>query len=386
MATANPTEHFLRRATNVASYYGFAPIEHVLADRVRRSVETCKVSFDRRSLDHAANEFLPVLHSCIEHDVASAEAPALFYHTSSSAPRQKRTVFGLGVMGTARSIAEALIIRTAFTILEDAGAKSVSLRVNSIGDRDSSARFSREIQNYLRKNIDDLPAHCREMMKRDVFSAFEHLHRKEHALRERAPRGMDFLSEGNRRHLMEILSYLENARISYEIDHGLIGHRECYSQTLFEIHGIFGNAKEPSLIARGGRFDEAPRRLYKTNLPGVGILFRLDSDSAAVTPPSTVKCAKIFFIQLGFDAKLKSLAVIETLRRARIPIHQSVCRDKLGSQLALAHELKIPYAIIMGQKEALDGTVIVRNMLTRAQNTVPVTTLPAYLQRTVRTS
>ncbi len=382
MATANPTEHFLRRATNVASYYGFAPMERILADRARRSVEVHKVGFDRRVLDHAANEFLPLLHDCVEHDIGNAEAPALFYHASSGAPRKARTVFGLGVVGTARSIAEALVIRTAFTILEDAGAKSISLRVNSIGDRDSSARFSREVQNYLRKNIDDLPAHCREVMKRDVFSAFEHLHRKEHTLRERAPRGMDFLSEGNRRHLMEILSYLESAGIPYEIDHGLVGHRECYSQTLFEVHGVFGG-KEPSLIARGGRFDEAPRRLYKTNLPGVGLLFRLDGDSVAAAQPS-VKRAKIFFIQLGFDAKLKSLAVIETLRRARIPIHQSVCRDKLGSQLALANELKIPYAIIMGQKEALEGTVIVRNMATRAQNTIPVMTLPVYLQRTVR--
>ncbi len=383
MATANPTEHFLRRATNVASYYGFAPIERVLADRTRRSVEMGKVGFDRRSLDHAANEFLPVLHSCVEHDVGNAEAPALFYHSSASAPRAKRTVFGLGVVGTSRSIAEALIIRTAFTILEDAGAKNVSLRVNSIGDRDSSARFSREVQNYLRKNIGDLPSPCREAMKKDVFAALEHLHKKEHSLRERAPRGMDFLSEGNRRHLMEILSYLETANIPYEIDHGLVGHRECYSQTLFEIHGVFGG-KESALIARGGRFDEASRRLYKMNLPGVGVLFRLEGDSAPAAQPSAARRAKIFFIQLGFDAKLKSLAVIETLRRARIPIHQSVCRDKLGSQLALASELGIPYAIIMGQKEALDGTVIVRNMLTRAQNTVPVATLPIYLARTVR--
>ncbi len=380
MATANPTEHFLRRATNVASYYGFAPIDRVLADRTRRKVETGKVGFDRRSLDHAANEFLPHLHTLVEHDVASAEAPALFYHGAAGGLRPKRTVFGLGIVGTARSIAEALIIRTAFTILEDSGVKNASLRINSIGDRDSSARFSREVHNYLRKNLNDLPAPCREAMKKDVFAAFEHLHRKEHALRERAPRGMEFLSEGNRRHLMEILSYLETAGIPYEIDDGLVGHRECYSQTLFEIHGSF-DGRASSVVARGGRFDEAPRRLYKTNLPGVGLLFRFDGESAGVPQASAVKRAKVFFIQLGFDAKLKSLAVIETLRRARIPIHQSVCRDKLGSQLALAHELAIPFAIIMGQKEALDGTVIVRNMLTRAQNTVPVLSLPDYLRR-----
>ena len=41
--------------------------------------------------------------------------------------------------------------------------------------------------------------------------------------------------------------------------------------------------------------------------------------------------------------------------------------------------MKVPYALIMGQKEALEKSVIVRNMNTRWQDTVKLCDLPAYL-------
>ena len=80
------------------------------------------------------------------------------------------------------------------------------------------------------------------------------------------------------------------------------------------------------------------------------------------------------------EAKLKSLEIIEVLRSARIPVAHSLNRDSLSGQLGTAEKLEIPYAIIFGQKEALDGTVIVRNMLTRSQDTVKVAKLADYIK------
>ena len=40
-----------------------------------------------------------------------------------------------------------------------------------------------------------------------------------------------------------------------------------------------------------------------------------------------MKKPKIYFIQIGFEAKLKSLSVIEVLRKAHIPIIQSLSVD-----------------------------------------------------------
>ena len=93
------------------------------------------------------------------------------------------------------------------------------------------------------------------------------------------------------------------------------------------------------------------------------------------------KKLQVFFAQIGAEAKLKSLKIIEMLRQAHIHIHQSLSKDKISSQIAIAENMKIPFIIIMGQKEALENAVIVRNMANRSQEVVPVPKLADYLKR-----
>ena len=97
--------------------------------------------------------------------------------------------------------------------------------------------------------------------------------------------------------------------------------------------------------------------------------------------PRIIKKPKVCFIQLGFEAKLKSLAVIEILRKAKIAIAHSLPKDSLAAQLAAAEKMGTPYTIIFGQKEAMEGTVIVRNMENRSQETVKIENLAEYIKK-----
>ena len=68
------------------------------------------------------------------------------------------------------------------------------------------------------------------------------------------------------------------------------------------------------------------------------------------------------------------------MRKAHVPIAQSLSRDSLGSQLGIAEKLAIPYAIIFGVKEAIENSVIVRDMSNRSQETVKLNKLLEYLK------
>ena len=119
-------------------------------------------------------------------------------------------------------------------------------------------------------------------------------------------------------------------------------------------------------------------------MPGVGAAIGMDRiiamENLKHPEPRIIKKPKVYFIQLGFEAKLKSLSVIEILRKARIPIAQSLSKDGLSLQLAAAEKTGIPYVLIFGQKEAMDGTVIVRNMEDRSQDTVNIGELAEYIK------
>jgi len=59
----------------------------------------------------------------------------------------------------------------------------------------------------------------------------------------------------------------------------------------------------------------------------------------------------------------------------------SLSKDSLSGQLGVAERLGIPFTIILGQKESIENTVIVRNMKTRSQDTVKIEELGDYLNK-----
>jgi histidyl-tRNA synthetase len=98
-------------------------------------------------------------------------------------------------------------------------------------------------------------------------------------------------------------------------------------------------------------------------------------DAAEVHQPN------VYYIHLGNTAKKQSLPVIEHLRREGITVLQGLTRDKIRDQITTAEQLKVPHAVIMGEKEAQEKTVIVRNMISRAQETLEIGELSKYLKQ-----
>jgi histidyl-tRNA synthetase len=72
---------------------------------------------------------------------------------------------------------------------------------------------------------------------------------------------------------------------------------------------------------------------------------------------------------------------MDVLRRENIPITQSLARDKMMGQLQIAENLRIPFTIILGQKEAMENSVIVRDMSTHSQETIRISDLGRYLRK-----
>ena len=146
--------------------------------------------------------------------------------------------------------------------------------------------------------------------------------------------------------------------IGYTINKNLVRGLSYYTRTVFEIIEQ-GNTEDgtPLTLAGGGRYDYLARQLgSKKDVPAVG--FSIGVDRIISSPwykklsPRIMKKPKIYFIQLGSEAKLKSLNIIDILRKAHVPIAQSLSKDSLGSQLAIAEKLNVPYALIFGVKRS----------------------------------
>jgi len=294
--------------------------------------------------------------------------------------------FNLEIIGSNKSISDAMIIETAFVILQDRYPEyELSVEINSIGDKDASVKFSKELSNFLKKETPKLGKTCKDIVKKDIYALFACSHGVCKEIQDRAPKPITYLSEPSRTHFKEVLEYLESLNVPYSINHMLIGSRSYCTDTLFEIHGTTKKG-EDAVLAIGERYNHLAKKIWgKRDVPSIGASILLHPHFISTTE-STKKVVekakpKFFFIQFGFDAKLKSLALIEMLRQSKIHVEQSLSKDKLSVQLGVAEKMEIPYIIIMGQKEALENSVVVRNMNTRCQETILIKELPAYLKK-----
>ena len=250
-----------------------------------------------------------------------------------------------------------------------------------MGDRESFGRFVREFTTYCRKNLENIHPSCRQDFKKNSLCILSCKHEKCLKVLEEAPKPISFLSEPSRVHFTEVLEYIEILGIPYRIENSLVADRTYGCQTVFEI--LDDKTSKP--LSSGARYNILARKIgFKKEVPAIGAKVEIRDFDGRVPASRKIEKPLVCFVQIGFEAKLKSLQVIEMLRAAKIPTYQSLSRDKLSSQLSIAENLKIPYTIIMGQKEAMENSVIVRYMVNRSQETVYLPDLRKYLGKILR--
>ncbi|MCE9549029.1 histidine--tRNA ligase [Candidatus Nomurabacteria bacterium] len=398
---------FFEKAQEVALYYGFKPIETPILEHEEIFTSSIGEGTDivdkemynlkTKGGDHLAlrpEHTAPLMRSYIEHGMQSMPQPVMFYqygpvfrHDKPQRGRYRQFwQFDLDSLGNDKSIMDALVIKVGMSVLEEAGAQNLSIDINSIGDKECRNGYIKELTSYYRKHISSLPAIDRERLKTNPLRILDSKEEKTKEINEQAPDSISFLCPSCKKHFKEVLEYLEEMGINYNLNKNLVRGLSYYTRTVFEVYAESGEEGDlPMQIASGGRYDYLARQIGgKKDVPAVGFSMGVDRIVEAKwykkLSPRILKKPKIYFIQLGSEAKLKSLNVIEILRKAHIPIAQSLSRDSLGSQLAIAEKLAIPYAIIFGVKEALDNSVIVRDMGSRSQDTVKLNKLLEYLK------
>jgi len=373
-------------AAETAAYYGFSPLsfpETTKIDREKaRQVEKNDKETEKNYLPFfELSDRIAVLRDYVQKKLDKEPQPILISYSSTGSDK-KTFRFGLEIVGSPKSIADATVIKTALEILKGHHCNNLIVRINSMGDRESFNRFLKEFIAFGKKNLGELSQICRNDFKKNPLCIFSCNHEKCGKVLVDAPKPMGTLSEPSRIHFKEVLEYLEILDIPYRIEDTLIADRTFGCQTVFKISE---ECDENTALATGVRYNILSRKIgFKKELPAISARIEIKDMGKKVPCSRKMEKPLVCFVQIGFEAKLKSLEVVEILRSAKIPTYQSLSKDKLSSQLQIAENLKIPFTIIMGQKEAVENSVIVRSMNTRSQETVPLPLLAKYLAKLIK--
>jgi len=363
------------RALIIATYFGFIPI--IAPKIIKNDIELTKNCGNHPHYD--AIEKASIIRTYLERDFASLPHPvALIYEKHAS--RKKFGNYALHFIGSPSGIAEATLIRATLSILSEEGFKNLRVDLNCIGDRESMSLYERELINYVRKCGANLSDEWKKSVKEDVFNLFRLETLEAMHISETAPSSINFLSLQSRIYFKEVLEYIETLGIEFRLTPTLVGEKNHTSHTIFAIRNI--EKENTNTLAIGYRYSRMTRFFgLRKEIPMAGVsIFTTSSRNVKKRIYKELPKPKFYLVQLGKEAKIKTLSLIELLRNHKIPMHHFLGKDKITTQLLNAENLRVPYLIIIGQKEALDNTATIRNVTTRAQDTIRIENLPHYLK------
>lgn len=380
----SPTE-FLRIAQHTAEHFGFKTVESLSKDPVCKNCTTSlphSITDTDRTLDAVSGILTGGLARFCDERLHAFEAPVLLYSVETEA-NSNDTAVAFHIFNVSKSIAEAILIQTSRALAQELGYHEHTVRINSLGDSDSITRYGRELTNFLRKRLDLMPDSARELMKTHSLLALQDLVTLEHDLAFKSPNPLEYLSDLSRKHFRDIIEYLDMSETPYEIDPKMLGHHEYYSDALFAIDlPKLEDGLDNPLHIRGGRFDAFVERKTKKKTSATGAVAILrERPAPARTPRFKLDTPLVSIIQLGFGPKIRSLMIVDELRKAGISVYQDLANDSLSAQLRDAEARGVKHVVIIGQKEFVDGTVILRDMEARKQEPIPHDMLVRKLKR-----
>lgn len=327
----------------------------------------------------------PIVRAYIEHGMKFLPQPVklyyiepMFRHEQPQAGRYRQLwQIGAEQFGEGSFSADAELIFVILKIFEEIGLKNhITLRINSLGDKICRPDYKKALKDYYKNKLKKVCAPCRNKFKKNVLRMLDCIQTECKEIAAKAPQIFDFLDDECKTHFKNVLEFLEEAQVSYILDPYLVRGLDYYTRTVFEIWSEEENG-ESIQLAGGGRYDYLVELLGGQKTEAAGWAIGVERTIALLKKkeikiPKIKQDPKIFLAQLGDLAKKRSLMLFEEFRKAGIPLKSSLTRDSIKSQLRIANRLGVRFTLILGQREALDGTIILRDMESSVQETLPL--------------
>ncbi len=275
-------------------------------------------------------------------------------------------------IGDADPIVDAELILLSWLITKELGIDAV-VRINSIGTPESRAQYKNALVTYFRSKKSKLSEDDKKRLLKNPLRLLDSKDPGMQELKAEAPQIVDWLDEESRTHFMRVLEYLDEAGVPYQLDPYLVRGLDYYTKTVFELYTTSDDQElAQTAIGGGGRYDGLVEMLGGRPTPAAGFGLGVDRLLSRMPHVATEEDEKVdvFLAQLGEMGRKKALPIFEELRKAGIRVGASLSKPSIKSQMDLANRSGAKWALVIGQKEVLDGTVIIRDMDAGSQEIV----------------
>ncbi|MDZ4733790.1 MAG: histidine--tRNA ligase [Nitrospirota bacterium] len=324
----------------------------------------------------------------IEHNRAADPLPQkyfyigpMFRHERPQAGRLRQFhQFGVESFGTADPRADIEVIALLWRLLSDLALPDLTLEINSLGSSSDRAAYKPLLRSFLAQQESLLCANCRRRMDTNPLRVLDCKVPDCRGATELAPRLTDHLSPEARVHFDQVLAGLAAIGVPYRLNPRLVRGLDYYCLTSFEITSTHLGAQ--NAVGAGGRYDGLVETLGGPSVPAVGFAVGLERMSLMLpeTPSSSFNECFYYVAAFGEEGIKRGLVLLDELRRVGLSAHCDYRATTLKAHLRQADRSKCRYAILLGDDEAARGSIILRNLASKAQEELPLAGLSALLK------
>jgi histidyl-tRNA synthetase len=303
----------------------------------------------------------------------------MFRHERPQAGRLRQFhQFGVESFGTSDPRADVEVISLLWRFLSELRLPGLTLELNSLGLADDRAGYISQLVAYLKDRESQLCGNCQRRIVTNPLRVLDCKVPHCRAATEDAPRLIDFLSPAAREHFDHVLADLQALEIPSTINPRLVRGLDYYCLTAFELTCSHLGAQ--NAVGAGGRYDALVASLGGPATPAVGFAEGLER-IALLLPDAVlpVLVRPIYVAAFGEKGSRAGLMVLDGLRTSGIGAEMDVRSTTLKAHLRQADRLGVRYTVILGDDEATNGAVLIRDMTTKMQESIPITALPDFL-------
>jgi histidyl-tRNA synthetase len=284
---------------------------------------------------------------------------------------------GVEALGTDDADLDVEVVALAWSVCRDLELTRIDLLVNSLGDDACRPAYLDALRAYLAARVDRL---CDEHSTRAAENPLRVLDCKRPACREAtadAPRMVDHLCEPCAAHFDRVLGGLRMLDVPVRIEPRLVRGLDYYTRTTFELAASALDSAQ-NAVGGGGRYDKLAEALGGPPTPGIGfgmgierLLLACDAEDVFAVPEAPVDVFVVDTTKDLIGGATAATLLAALLREAGIGADRAFDHRSMKSQFKQADRSGARLAVVIGEREAAEGTVTLRDLRRGDQEVVP---------------
>lgn len=273
-----------------------------------------------------------------------------------------------------------LIMMTARLWRELGIDKHVRLELNSIGSTEDRANYRTALVAFLEQHIDVLDEDCKRRMHTNPLRVLDTKNPDVQAILGDAPRLSEYLGEESKQHFAGLCELLDAVGIEYQVNERLVRGLDYYNRTVFE--WITESLGAQGTVCGGGRYDGLVEQLGGKATPAVGFamgLERLVLMMETLELTEVRRSVDVYMVAAGEGTMIAGMQLANQLRDTveGVRVMSHFGGGSFKKQFKRADKVGAVVALVLGENEVADNTVVLKDLVGGEQETVSQTEVAA---------